>query len=151
MTGLWRFLHFLSFLAWIGGGLAALVTARAMARLERPFWGGIADVQGAIYRTLIGPGAMVSMVTGLLLTFRMYGALSGQVGAWLGAMQLLGVLGTLVTLLVAMPAASRLSRAEPTGATAATFDALQRRVVTAGSLSTGLALLALLAGALYRS
>ena len=79
------------------------------------------------------------------------GQLSGQVGAWLGAMQLLGVLGTLVTLLVAMPAASRLSRAEPTGATAATFDALQRRVVMAGGVSTGLALLALLAGALYRA
>ncbi|MGD9524646.1 MAG: hypothetical protein AB7V35_12325, partial [Gemmatimonadales bacterium] len=87
---------------------------------------------------------------GLLLTFRMYGAMSGQVGTWLGSMQGLGLLAALVTLLGAMPAASRLTRLEPVGETAAAFDATRRRLAITGSIGGTLALLALLAGALYR-
>ncbi len=150
MNATWRFLHHLSYIAWIGGALATLVAGATMQRLERPHWGGIAEVQGALYRMLVGPGAMVSVASGLMLTFGMYGALSGQVGAWLGTMQATGIAGALVTLLGAMPAASRLSRLEPTGETAAAFDATHRRLAITGSLGMLLALAALLAGALYR-
>lgn len=150
MSSIWRFLHYASFIAWIGGALAALVASSAMRRLDRPFWGGIAEVQGAIYRVLVGPGAMVSVATGLMLTFGMYGVLSVRVGPWLGSMQGLGLLGALVTLLAAMPAASRLSRMEPTGESAAAFDRVQRRLTIAGSTGLALALAALVAGALYR-
>lgn len=151
MNGLWRFVHYLSFIAWIGGALAAMVAGIAMRRLERPLWGGVAEAQAAIYRTLVGPGAIVSVVSGLLLTFRMYGALSGQVGHWLGTMQGVGLIAALVTLLGAMPAASRMARLEPTGDTAAAFDRARRRLAITGSIGGTLALVALLAGALYRS
>lgn len=150
MTSFWRLLHFLSFVAWIGGALSAMVVGIAMRRLDRGFWGGVAEVQGAIYRTLVGPGAIVSVATGLFLTFRMYGAMSGQVGAWMGTMQAAGLAGALVTLLGAMPAAGRLARLEPLGESAAAFDAARRRLALTGSIGGGLALLALVAGALYR-
>lgn len=150
MTTAWRFLHYLSFIAWIGGALAAMVAGVACRRLDRSLWGGVAEAQGAIYRTLVGPGAAVSVFTGLLLTFRMYGELSGQVGTWLGSMQGLGLVAALVTLLGAMPAASRLSRLEPVGESAAAFDRARQRLAVTGSLGGTLALLALLAGSLYR-
>jgi hypothetical protein len=150
MSTAWRFLHYLAFTAWIGGALAAMVAGMACRRLDRGLWAGIAEAQGAIYRTLVGPGAAVSVFTGLLLTFRMYGELSGQVGSWLGTMQGLGLIAALVTLLGAMPAASRLARLEPTGDTAAAFDRTRHRLAVTGSLGGTLALLSLLAGALYR-
>ncbi len=151
MTGAWRFIHYISFIAWIGGALSVMMAGIAMRRLDRTLWAGVAEAQGAIYRALVGPGALVSVVSGLLLTFRMYGAMSGQVGAWLGTMQAAGVLGALVTLLGAMPAAARLSRLDPNGDTAAAFDRTRKRLAISGSIGGTLALIALLAGALYRS
>ncbi|PKL93293.1 MAG: hypothetical protein CVV20_04410, partial [Gemmatimonadetes bacterium HGW-Gemmatimonadetes-1] len=76
--------------------------------------------------------------------------LSGQVGAWLGTMQAAGMAAALVTLLGSMPAAGRLSRMEPTGESAAAFDAARRRLDVTGIVAMLLATLALLAGALYR-
>lgn len=150
MNDTWRFLHYASLVAWIGGALATMVAGFTMRRLERPHWGSIAEVQGALHRILVGPGALVNVASGLMLTFGMYGALSVHVGPWLGTMQATGVLGALVTLLAAMPAASRLARLEPTGESAAAFDAARRRLATSNAVAMALALVALLAGALYR-
>lgn len=151
MTGVWRFVHYLSFITWIGGSLAVMVAGMSMRRLDRTLWGGVAEAQGAIHSAMVGPGAIVAVVSGLLLTFRMYGSLSGQVGPWLGTMQGVGLLGALVTLLGAMPAAARLSRLEPTGDTAAAFDRARRRLAITSSIGGTLALIALLAGAFYRA
>lgn len=150
MMTFWRVLHFVAFTAWIGGALAAMVTAISMRRLDRAFWGGIVEMQGAIYRVLVGPGALVSVISGVFLTFGMYGQLSTEVGAWLGTMQAAAIAGAVVTLLGAMPAAARLSRMEPLGPTAGAFDATRRRLAVTSSIGGSLALLALLAGALYR-
>ena len=151
MNGLWRFVHFLAMVAWIGGALASMAATMAFRRLDRSLWPGVAEAQGAIHRALVGPGAMISVFSGLLLTFRMYGAMSGQAPAWMGTMQGAGIAGAMVTLLGAMPAATRLARLEPTGETAPAFDRLRRRLAVTGSIGGTLALIALLAGALYRS
>jgi uncharacterized membrane protein len=150
MNALWRFVHYFSAVAWIGGGLAVWVASMTMRRLDRPFWGGIVEVQGACYRMLVGPGAMVNVASGVLLTFGMYGSLSVRVGAWLGTMQGIGVIAALVSLLAAMPSATRLSRLEPTGDTAAAFDRTAARLAITNGIGTLLAALGLLAGALYR-
>jgi hypothetical protein len=150
MSPMWRFLHFVTMVMWIGGGLSVLVAGLAMRRLDRSFWGGIAEVQGAIYRMLVGPGAMLNTISGVMLTFKMYGALSLRVGAGLGTMQGIGVLAALVTLLGAMPAAARLSRMEPTGESAPAFDRMTSRLFLTGALGTALAVVALVAGSLYR-
>jgi hypothetical protein len=151
MSGVWHFVHYLAFTAWIGGALAAMVAGIAMKQMDRSAWGAVADVQAAIYRGLVGPGAIVVVLTGVIMTFQMYSGLAGgQAGPWLGTMQGAGVLGALVTLLGAMPASARLSRLEPMGAHAAAFDALRQRLAITGSIGGTLGLLALLAGALYR-
>ncbi len=150
MTHAWRFIHLLAFTVWIGGMASVVVAAGTYGRLERRHWGGVAEVQSALYRVLVGPGALLSVASGLMLTFQMYGALSTRVGAWLGWMQALGVLAALVTLLGAMPAAARLARLDPTGDTAPAFDAGRIRLGRMTLIGALLALLALGAGALYR-
>lgn len=151
MSGVWRLVHFLAFVAWIGGGLGVMMAGITMKKLDRSLWGGVADVQAALYRTLVGPGSMLTVVSGIVLTLRMYGALAGQGHAWLGMMQGMGLLGALVTLLGAMPAAAKLARLEPVGPTAAAFDAARQRLVVAGMLGGICSFLALIAGALYRT
>ena len=151
MSGGWRLLHFLAFVAWIGGGLGVMIAGVVMARLDRSLWGGVADVQAALYRVLVGPGSILAVASGVVLTLRMYGALSGDSHPWLGMMQGMGLLGALVTLLGAMPAAARLGRLEPLGETAAAFDAARTRLRITGMIGSICALLALVAGALYRT
>ncbi len=150
MSTAWRVLHFIAFIAWLGGGLAVMVAGVAMKKMDRSLWGAVVDVQAALYRTLLGPGAIITVVSGLFLTFGMYGRLSGQVGAWLGMMQGMGLLGALVTLLGAMPAAQRLTRLEPTGPTAAAFDAGRKRLAITGAIAGVAGTMAMVAGALYR-
>ncbi|MBA2291142.1 MAG: hypothetical protein H0W15_01665 [Gemmatimonadales bacterium] len=146
----WRVLHFIGLVAWLGGGMAVMVSGVVMRSLDRAFWGAIADVQAMLYRTLIGPGSVVTVMSGLFLTFGLYGRLSGEVAAWLGVMQGFGLIAALVTLLGAMPAAARLSRLEPLGTTGAAFDAARRRLAAMGAVAGVFGAIALVAGALYR-
>jgi len=151
MTGLWHFVHYLSFVMWIGGGLSAMVAGVGMRRIDRALWGAVVDAQAAIYRVLVGPGAIITVLSGIIMTMEMYNGLaSGQSAPWLGTMQLSGILGALMMLFGAMPAAMKLSRLEPLGADAAAFDALRKRVAITASIGGTLALIALLAGAFYR-
>jgi len=150
MTGTMRVLHFVGFVAWLGGGLGAMVAGIVLRRLDRSLWGGVADVQAALYRILIGPGSMLTVVSGFALTMQHYGTMSLSVGPWLGMMQLCGICGAIATLLGAMPAAMRLGRLEPTGPTAAAFDVARGRLIRFGIIGGVFSTLALLAGALYR-
>jgi hypothetical protein len=151
VNGVWHFVHYLAFTAWLGGALSAMVAGLTMKRIDRSLWGAVVDVQAVVYRALIGPGAIVVVLSGILMTFRMYNSMSGgQAGSWLGTMQGAGIVGALVTLLGAMPAAAKLSRLEPLGPQAAAFDALRTRLAITGSIGGTLGLIALLAGAFYQ-
>jgi hypothetical protein len=151
MSGFWHFVHYLAFTVWLGGALSALVAGLTMERIDRSLWGAVVDAQSAIYRALVGPGALVTVLSGIVLTLRMYGSMSGgQAGSWLGTMQGLGTIGPLVTLLGAMPAASKLARLEPLGPQAAAFDKLRQRLAITGTIGGLLGLIALLAGSFYQ-
>ena len=147
---MWRLLHFAGLIAWLGGGLAVMVASAAMRRMDRTLWGAVVDVQAACYRLLMGPGAIVTVISGLILTFAMYGRLSGEVAAWLGVMQAAGLVAALVTMLGAMPAAARLTRLEPVGSTEAAFDAARRRLALTGAVAGFFGAIAVVAAALYR-
>jgi hypothetical protein len=150
MNGFWLFVHYITFTIWLGGALSAMVIGINMKHIDRGLWGAAVDAQAAIYRVLIGPGAMGVILSGILLTFRMYGAMAGGGASnWMGTMQGAGVLGALVTLLGAMPAAAKLSRLEPIGAQEAAFNAQRKRLAIAGSVGGTLGLIALLASAFY--
>lgn len=150
-NGLWHFVHYLTFTMWLGGAVSAMVIGISMKKMDRGLWGAAVDGQAALYRMLIGPGAMGVILSGILLTFKMYGKMSGGgASSWMGTMQGAGVLGALVTLLFAMPAAAKLTRLEPIGGQEAAFDAQQKRLATAGSIGGTLGLIALLASALFQ-
>lgn len=150
MNGFWHFLHYLAFTAWIGGGLAAMAVGVSMKRIDRSLWGAVVDGQAAIYRALVGPGAIVVVLSGIIMTLRLYNGMAGnQTDQWLGVMQGAGIIGALVTLLGAMPAALKLSRLEPLGPHAPAFDALRKRLAITASIGGTLGLIALFAGAFY--
>ncbi len=147
--GIWGFLHFAGFAAWIGGGLASMFVGLAGRREERPALGTVVRLQWAITRTLVFPGAIATVVSGLMLTFRIMG--SPQTGnGWLVLMQAVGLVGALLALFVTVPTSARLTRLDPAGPHAAFFDKLRARQRLMGAVSGVLGALALLGGALYR-
>ena len=148
----WLFLHLLGFTLWLGGGFASMVAGIAAKREDRQGVGSVVRVQAALQRTLVAPGALLTVLSGLLLTFSVTGRTGDLVGFsfWLVLMQGAGVVGSLVTLLVGLPTATRLARLDPSGADAAFFDELRQRQRIVASLAGGLALVALVAGAWYK-
>ena len=148
MTRLWLFLHLLGFVMWMGGGLAAMFAGIAAKSEDRAGLGAVVRAQSAVQRIIIGPGALLTVLSGLMLTF----ALTGMAGVsiWLMVMQGAGLVGALLTLFVAVPTAIRLARLDPIGANAAYFDELRNRQKVVGMVWGVLALLALVAGVMAR-
>ena len=147
MTRLLLFLHFLGFSFWLGGSLAMMMVSIVARREERGVLRTIARIQAAIARSVVGPGMGVTVVTGLILTFRVYGADTSP-SMWLMVMQGSGLLGAVVSGAIALPAVARLARLDPMGEHAAHFDSLRVRARIAGMTSSLLALVALVAGSM---
>ncbi len=148
MSRLWLFLHLLGFVMWMGGGLASMFAGIAAKSETRASLGAVVRAQAAIQRSIIAPGALLTVLSGLMLTF----ALAGMAGAsvWLMVMQGTGLVAALITLFVALPTATRLSRLDPTGEQAAYFDELRNRQKVAGMIWGVLALVSLVGGTLVR-
>jgi hypothetical protein len=152
MIRFWLFLHLLGFTMWLGGAWASMAAGIAAKREERAGLGAVARSQAAIHKTVIAPGAILSVLSGLILTFSVAGRTGELVGfnVWLMVMQGAGLLGALLVLLIGLPTAAKLARLDPLGPGAAFFDELRTRQKIVGSVSGTLALVALVAGALVR-
>jgi hypothetical protein len=149
MMRFWLFLHLLGFTMWLGGALASMVAGIAARREDRAGLGAVARSQAAIHKTVIAPGALLTVLSGLILTFSVAGQMGELVGfSWLMVMQGAGLLGALLVLLVGLPTAAKLARLDPLGPGAAFFDELRGRQKIVASVSGTLALVALAAGAL---
>jgi hypothetical protein len=148
----WLFLHLLGFTMWLGGALASMVAGMAARREDRAGLGAVARAQAAMHKTVIAPGALLAVLSGLILTFSVSSRMGELVGfnLWLVIMQGAGVVGALIVLLIGLPTAARLARLDPVGPGAAYFDELRQRQKVLASVSGTLALLALVAGALIR-
>jgi hypothetical protein len=148
----WLFVHLLGFTLWIGGGLAAMVAGIATKREDRAGVGAVVRSQVAVQKALIAPGALLVVLSGLILTF----SVSGRTGELTGfslplvVMQASGLAGALLTLMVSLPTAARLGRLDATGPGAAYFDELRQRQKVVSAIAGTLALVALVAGALVR-
>jgi hypothetical protein len=147
----WLFLHLLGFTMWLGGGLASMVAGIAAKREDRAGLGAIARAQAAAHKAIIAPGAILVVLSGLILTFSVAGR-TGELGfnVWLGVMQGAGLVGALMVLLIGLPTAAKLARLDPMGQGAAFFDELRQRQRIVASASGMLALVALVAGAFVR-
>jgi len=151
MNQLWYFLHILGYCVWIGGALAAMTVSIAARREPVEQLGVVVRLQAGIYRSLIGPGALASTVSGFVLTLQMYNrATAVGLSPWLMAMQGLGLAAAVMVFIGALPTSAKLARLEPTGPSAPAFHGLRRRMVIWGMSSGMIALAALLTGALYR-
>jgi hypothetical protein len=148
VTRAWLFLHLLGFTLWLGGGIAGMITGIAARREDRLGLGAVVRAQGSLMKVAIAPGALVAVLSGLILTFQLGGSEVVGFSIWLVIMQGAGLVAALLTLLIALPTASKLSRMDPSGDTARYFDELRQRQRIVGSISGTLGLVALLAGAM---
>jgi hypothetical protein len=149
---LWLFLHLLGFTLWLGGGFASMVAGIAAKREDRHGLGAAVRLQSAIQRAIIAPGALLTVLSGLILTFSVTGRTGDLIGFSLPlvVMQGAGIVGALITLLVALPTAAKLARLDPAGPNAGYFDELRQRQKVVASIAGVFALAALVAGAMYR-
>jgi hypothetical protein len=152
MIEFWLFLHLLGFTMWLGGGLASMVAGIAAKREDRAGLGAIARAQAAVHKAIIAPGAILVVLSGLILTFSVSGRTGELVGfsIWLVVMQGAGLVGALMVLLIGLPTAAKLARLDPMGQGAAFFDELRQRQRIVASAWGMLALVALVAGAFVR-
>jgi hypothetical protein len=148
VTRAWLFLHLLGFTLWLGGAIAAMIIGIAARREDRHGLGAVVRAQGALMRVAIAPGALLAVLSGLILTFQISDSDLPGFSIWLMLMQGAGLVAALLTLLIALPTASKLSRLDAVGETARYFDELRQRQRIVGSISGTLGLVALFAGAM---
>jgi hypothetical protein len=148
---LWLFLHLLGFTMWLGGALGVMAAAAARHE-DRTGLGAVVRAQTSILKMIVAPGALLTVLSGLVLTFAVAGRTGELVGfsIWLVIMQGAGLVAALLTLLITLPTASKLARLDPVGPYAAYFDELRQRQRVVASISGTLGLVALLAGAMVR-
>ncbi|MGH7673040.1 MAG: hypothetical protein ACREMC_09070 [Gemmatimonadales bacterium] len=150
MRGVWLFLHYMGFAAWLGGGLAMMlagITAKRFPPVERL---AVYRATGVVARSLIGPGALLVLVSGFVLSLPYFQ--TAAVPGWLIAMQGLGLLGAVVAIGIVTPTAARMGRLEvdPRGELPESFAGLRKRQVVFATLAGIFALLALLAGTVFK-
>ncbi len=137
---------------WLGGALGVMVAAVAARREDRAGLGAVVRAQTSIQKVIVAPGALLTVLSGLILTFSVAGRTAELVGfsIWLVIMQGAGIVAALLTLLITLPTAAKLARLDPMGPHAGYFDELRQRQRLVASISGILGLLALLAGAMMR-
>ena len=151
MRHLWIFLHLLGFVMWLGGALGNMMIGIRARSEPRDQLNAVARSLGVVYRTIILPGSLLTVVSGLILTMIVFGAPGAMqtMSRWLMAMQGAGLLAALITLIFVVPTAAKVTRVDAV-TQAAQFDALRKKVARLGMLSGALGMLALLAGAMSR-
>lgn len=148
MSRAWLFLHLLGFTMWLGGAIASMIVGIAAKHEERSGLGAVVRAQSKLTKIAIAPGALMTVLSGLILTFQLSGGDFAGFSVWLLIMQGAGLIAALITLLIALPTAARLGRLDPAGEAARYFDELRARQRIVASIAGTLGLVALFAGAM---
>jgi hypothetical protein len=148
----WLFLHLLGFTLWLGGAIASMIIGIAAKAEDRNGIGAVVRAQTKLTKVAIAPGALLTVLSGIILTFSVTAQTGELVGfsIWLVIMQGAGMLAALLTLLITLPTSSKLGRLDPVGEGAGYFDELRQRQRVVASISGTLGLVALVAGAFVR-
>lgn len=151
MRGLWLFLHVMGVVAWLGGGLAVMLSGITAKHFPPDQRLAVYRVMSVVSRNLIGPGAVLVVISGFVLSVPYFQ--SATAPTWLMAMQLLGLVGAIVAIAIVTPVAARLGRLEldPRGELPESFVGLRRRQAIFATIAGIFALLALLSGTVFRS
>jgi hypothetical protein len=124
-----------------------MIMGIAAKREDRHGLGAVVRAQTSLMKTAIAPGAILAVLSGLILTFQLATDVPGF-NMWLVIMQGSGLIAALLTLLIALPTAAKLSRLDPLGEAAGYFDELRQRQRIVASISGSFGLVALFAGAM---
>lgn len=149
MTALLLILHVVGFTFWLGGAFATMFASIAARREQRAALATVVRLQAKIAGSVVGPGAGLNLVTGIILTFRTWNP-GVTPSTWLMVMQGAGLVAGVLTLALYVTTAGRLARVSPIGEHAAYFDALRNRQRIVGMSSGVLGMLALVAGIMVR-
>ncbi|HEY3219788.1 MAG TPA: hypothetical protein VGJ80_03580 [Gemmatimonadales bacterium] len=150
MKGFWLFVHVMGFVAWLGGGLAVMLSGITAKYFPPDHRLAVYRVMSVVSRNLIGPGAVLVVISGIVLSVPYFKG--ATVPTWLMAMQGLGLVGAIVAIGIVTPTAARLGRLEldPRGELPERFAGLRRRQAIFATIAGIFALLALLAGTVFR-
>jgi hypothetical protein len=151
MKAFWLPMHVIGFVAWIGGGLAVMlsgVTAKYFPPDQRL---AVYRIMAMVTRNLIAPGSVLVVLSGLILSVPYFQG--STVPTWLMAMQVFGILGAIVAIAIVTPTAARLARLDldPRGELPESFAGLRRKQAIFATLAGVLALAALIAGTAFRA
>ena len=151
MRGFWLFLHVMGVVAWLGGGLAVMLSGITAKHFPPDQRLAVYRVMSVVTRNLVGTGAVLVVVSGFVLSVPYF--TSSTVPTWLLAMQGLGLLGAIVAIAIVTPTAARLGRLDldPRGELPESFAGLRRRQAIFATFAGIFALLALLSGTVFRS
>ena len=86
---------------WLGGAIAAMIMGIAAKREDRHGLGAVVRAQASLMKTAIAPGALLAVLSGLILTFQI--SAGGEIvgfSFWLVLMQGAGLVAALLTLLI---------------------------------------------------
>ena len=106
-----RFVHFFAMCLWLGAMVATMVMAIVAQSESVSSRLSLFRVLGKVYSSVIGPSAIVTVLTGVALTMSMTqqtGADTASMGTWV--MELTGLLAGIVVLFAGLPTATRLGR-----------------------------------------
>ena len=104
MRGFWLFVHIMGFVAWLGGGLAVMLSGITAKHYHPAHRLAVYRIMGMITRSLVGPGAVLVVVSGIILSVPYFK--SATVPTWLMAMQTFGFLGAVVAVSLVVPVAA---------------------------------------------
>jgi hypothetical protein len=110
----------------------------------------LVGIQSKLHTGLILPGCVIVVISGLMLTLRLYGSATSMNGfpIQLMIMQGAGLIAAGIALVVNVPTVARLARLDPLGEHATLFASLSKRAAMTGMLTGLLGLTALIAGAM---
>lgn len=149
----WRLLHFLGVAMWIGGALSAMVLAASLRRPDTTERSVAASALARIHGYVVAPGAVMTVITGFLLTMSMVNRGMSEALGRLGliVMQGAGVLAAVLAVFVGLPTAQRLARLWVADTPSLELaDKLRQRQAIVSSVAGTLALIALVSGVAFR-
>ena len=149
-----RFAHFFGMCLWLGGMVAAMVIAVAARSESVSSRVSLFRLLGRVYSFVIGPGAILTLLSGVALTMSMgqaTGGGTGSLGTWV--MQATGLLAGGLVLFAGLPTATKLARVADMvdeNGPPPIFDRLRKRLAAVAHAVAVLTVLALYFGTVVR-
>jgi hypothetical protein len=145
------FIHFLGSALWIGGAIAAMVVALNARTEDGIVRAGAFRLLAPVHTLVVGPGALLAVASGILLTMQLMTSGSAELMAapriWV--MQATGLIGGLMVLFVGLPTAVKmggLAMVDETGSLPRSFERYRKRQAAVSSVAGVLAIVSLFAG-----